>query len=70
MPSPTAPPYSLPPHRFGFPALAARAGRAALGGERESALACLMAARVVAGALPPDAIPYAARAHRAGAARA
>lgn len=34
------------PNHFRFPALAAQAGRAPLGGTREVALACLMAARL------------------------
>lgn len=34
------------PNHFPFPALAAQAGRAPLGGAREVALACLMAARL------------------------
>ncbi len=34
------------PNHFPFPALAAQAGRAPLGGTREVALACLMAARL------------------------
>ena len=34
------------PSHFPFPALAAQAGRAPLGGTREVALACLMAARL------------------------
>lgn len=45
----TAPraPYSLEPNAFSFPALASLAGRAPLGGPRELALACLLAARIV-----------------------
>ena len=45
------------------------AGRAPLGGAREVALGCLMAARLVAGTLPPDPLPLAVRAARAKAAR-
>jgi hypothetical protein len=41
-------PYSLEPAAFPLPALAALAGRAPLGGEREVALACLVVARLVA----------------------
>ena len=46
---PAAPraPYSLEPTAFPFPALAALAGRASLGGPREVALACLVAGRLV-----------------------
>lgn len=40
-------PYALEPTPFPFPALAALAGRAALGGPREVALACLVAGRLV-----------------------
>jgi hypothetical protein len=61
--------HGISPHRFPFPALAALAGRGALGGERETALAALMAARLAAGlatlSVPPDA-----RGARAAAARA
>jgi hypothetical protein len=45
-PQPRAP-YALEPTTFPFPALAAMAGRAALGGPREVALACLVVARLV-----------------------
>jgi hypothetical protein len=41
------PPYALEPTAFPFPALAAMAGRAPLGGPREAALACFIVARVV-----------------------
>ena len=40
-------PYGLEPTTFPFPALAAMAGRAALGGPREIALACFLVARIV-----------------------
>ena len=63
------PPYSLAPAAFRFPALAALAGRAALGGERESALAVMLAARLAAAMLPPDALAEALRAERARAAK-
>lgn len=39
-------PYSLEPIAFPFPALAAMAGHAALGGPREIALACFLVARI------------------------
>lgn len=41
-------PYSLEPNAFPFPALAALAGRAPLGGQRETALACFLVGRLVA----------------------
>lgn len=40
-------PYALEPAVFPFPALAALAGRASMGGPREIALACLLAGRLV-----------------------
>lgn len=40
-------PYALEPTIFPFPALAAMAGRAPLGGPREVALACLVVGRLV-----------------------
>lgn len=46
MRTPPAPPFSLRPHRFAFPALAVGAARAPLGGAREVALACYMAAHL------------------------
>jgi hypothetical protein len=67
---PPLPPYALATPRFRFRALAALAGRAALGGEREVALATLLAARLVVGALPPQPLPQAVRATRANGARA
>ena len=45
------PPFAVPPNRFPFRALAARAGRAPLGGEREVAMAALMIARLACDAL-------------------
>jgi hypothetical protein len=63
------PPYALDAPAFRFRALAALAGRASLGGEREAALATLLAARLVAGALAPDRLPVELRAARAQAAR-
>jgi hypothetical protein len=55
--------------RFRFRALAALVGRSPLGGEREVALATLLAARLVAGTLPP-ALPQSVRIARANGARA
>ena len=65
----TPAPYSLAPAAFRFPALAALAGRAALGGERESALGMLLVARLAAATLPPDALSPEARGERARAAK-
>lgn len=65
---PPPPPYglrALPP--FALPALAALAGRSTLGGARESALACLLAARLALALLPPDPMPEAPRRARAQA---
>lgn len=62
-------PSPLAVHTLPFRSLAALAGRAPLGGEREIALGCYMAARLVAGALGPDAPPSAAREARAASAR-
>jgi hypothetical protein len=42
----TLPPYALPPLVFPFRHLAALAGRAPIGGAREVALACFLAARL------------------------
>lgn len=64
-----SPPYALSTPRFRFRALAALAGRAALGGDREVALATLMAARLAAGALPPQPLPQGVRITRATGAR-
>ena len=63
------PPYSLAHAAFRFRALAALAGRAALGGERESALAVMLAARLAAAMLPPDGLSVALRTERARAAK-
>ena len=43
-------PYSLEPNSFPLPALAALAGRAPLGGQRETALACFVVGRLIASA--------------------
>ncbi len=47
------PPFALATPAFRFRALASHAGRAALGGDREIALACFAVARLGAGLLPP-----------------
>lgn len=67
---PAAPPYSLATPAFRFPALAALAGRAPIGGDRELVLACLMAVRLAAGASGPNALPIVVRAERSASARA
>jgi hypothetical protein len=64
------PPFAVPPIRFPFRALAARAGRAPLGGEREVAMAALMVARLSADALREGALGAQQRAERAAAAKA
>jgi len=64
------PPYALTTPRFRFRALAALVGRSPLGGEREVALATLLAARLVVGALPPLPLPQTVRITRANGARA
>jgi hypothetical protein len=69
VPSPL-PPFAVPPVRFPFRALAARAGRAPLGGEREVALAALMIARLSCDALGVRAHGPVQRAERATAAKA
>ena len=69
-PVPLSPPYALASPRFRFRALAALAGRSPLGGEREVALATLLAARLVVGALPPSPLPQPVRIVRANGARA
>ncbi len=67
---PLLPPYALSTPRFRFRALAALIGRSALGGDREVALATLLAARLVLGALPPQPLPQGVRITRANGARA
>jgi hypothetical protein len=62
-------PFALPAPTFRFKALALAAGRAPLGGPRESALAALMGARLASGLLGPTPLPGEARATRADAAR-
>ena len=67
--APALPPYAVPPAHFPFRALAARAGRAPLGGEREVALAALMVARLARDAIGEHELPIARRKDRAAAAR-
>jgi hypothetical protein len=47
------PRFALATPRFRFRALAAFAGRASIGGDREIALACLVVGRLAAAMLPP-----------------
>ena len=64
-----APPYALAPTTFRFRALAALAGRAPLGGGRETALASYVVARLAVGCLPESSLPLEDRTNRAAAAR-
>jgi hypothetical protein len=66
---PTPPPYALSTPLFRFRALASLAGRAALGGPREVALATYLVARLVDDCLPEKELPAAARAERSASAR-
>ncbi|HEU5186431.1 MAG TPA: hypothetical protein VFU01_17810 [Gemmatimonadaceae bacterium] len=63
------PPFAVPPNRFPFRALAMRAGRAPLGGEREVAIATFMVARLSRDAVGEHALTIAQRAERATAAK-
>jgi len=63
------PPYALAPNFFRFPALAALAGRAALGGQREVALAIYLAARLAHDTLPERGLSGALRTDRATSAK-
>lgn len=47
------PPYALATPTFRFRALTALSGRASLGGDRETVVACLQLGRLCAGILPP-----------------
>lgn len=62
-------PYALEPAAFPFPALAAMAGRAPLGGPRELALACFLVARIVGAAARDDALSSEQQQARVRAAR-
>ncbi|MGI8619161.1 MAG: hypothetical protein ACR2L6_08725 [Gemmatimonadaceae bacterium] len=64
-----APPYALAQTPFPLPALAAHAGKAALGGDREVAIACFVIARLAGALLPPYALPTELRQQRAAACR-
>ncbi len=63
------PPFALATPGFRFKALASHAGHAAIGGDREVALACFVAARLIAGMLPPLSISSVDSAARAAATR-
>ena len=63
------PPFALATPAFQFKALALAAGRAPLGGPRETALAALIGARLAAGTIGPGALAADVRAARAEAAR-
>jgi hypothetical protein len=65
----TLPPYAVAPTQFRFAALAALAGRSALGGQREVALATYMAARLAHDILPDHELDPVIREERAGAAK-
>ncbi len=62
-------PFAVPPIRFPFRALAARVGRAPLGGEREVAMAALMVARLSCDAIGARATDVKQREERATAAK-
>jgi hypothetical protein len=63
------PPFALTTPSFRFRALASRAGRASLGGDREVALACFVSARLIAGLIAPYSIVPGDAATRAAGAR-
>lgn len=63
------PPYALEPLSFRFAALAALAGRAPIGGQREVALATYVVARLAHDAAPSRLLPIGVRTDRAAAAR-
>jgi hypothetical protein len=64
-----SPPYALEATSFRFPALAALAGRSALGGQREVALATYLAARLAHDVLPSRGLSSAVRGERANGAK-
>jgi len=66
---PLLPPFALAPTSFRFPALATLAGRAALGGHREVALAVYLGARLAHDTLPERGLPQPLRATRTANAR-
>jgi hypothetical protein len=64
------PPFAVAPTSFRFPGLAALAGRAPLGGQREVVLAVYLVARLTQDTLPDRGLSDATRAERAAAAKA
>lgn len=64
------PSLTLEPHEFPFPALAAYAAAATPGRDREIAMACLLAARLVAGTRSPLELSEEPRRARAAGAQA
>ena len=64
-----APPYALAPTSFRFPALAALAGRAPLGGQREVVLAAYVVARLAHDTLAERGVSPETRTERAAHAR-
>lgn len=63
------PPYGLAPASFRFAALAALAGRAPLGGQRETAMAVYLAARLADDASPANGLSEELRVQRATGAK-
>jgi hypothetical protein len=63
------PPYALSSTTFRFAALAALAGRAPIGGQREVALATYLAARLAHDVLPEKGLTQPVRVERAGNAK-
>jgi hypothetical protein len=66
---PAQPPYALAATAFRFPALAALAGRSAIGGQREVALATYLTARLAQDTLPERGVSPEARMERAANAK-
>ncbi len=66
---PQLPPYAVRPVEFAFRAIAQRAARLSLGGEREVALAALTAARFASASVGAVRLPRPLREARAAAAR-
>lgn len=67
--SPQLPPYAVRPVEFAFRAIAQRAARLSLGGEREVALAALTAARFARASVGEDRLPRPLREARAVASK-
>lgn len=64
------PPFAVAPTSFRFPGLAALAGRAPLGGQREVALAVYLVARLAQDTLPDRGLSEGTRTERSAAAKA